>query len=87
MNYSNVVSKKSKNGMQEQDIIPMLKRMDLIEAGERELILDCVVCCQNPTLNPMQLNAAIGLHLPELKPDFAKCRRIEIYDTNETVFR
>lgn len=82
-----VVPKKSKNGVQEQDIIPMLKSMDFIEAGECDLVLDCVVCCQNPTLNPMQLVAAIELYLPELKPDFAKCKRIEIYDTENNVFR
>ena len=82
-----VVPKKSKNGIQEQDIIPMLKNMDFIEAGECELVLDGVVCCQNPTLNPMQLVAAIELYLPELKPDFAKCKRIEIYDTENNVFR
>lgn len=82
-----VVPKKSKNGIQEQDIIPMLNSMEFIEAGECELILDCVVCCQNPTLNPMQLVAAIELHLPELMPDFAKCKRIEIFDTENNVFR
>ena len=82
-----IVPKKSKNGIQDQDIIPMLKSMELIEAGERELLMDCIVCCQNPTLNPMQLVAAIELHKPELKPDFAKCRRIEIYDTANNVFR
>lgn len=82
-----IVPKKSKNGVQEQDVIPMIKRMDLIRAGEQELVLDCVVCCQNPTLNPMQLVAAIELHLPKIKPDFAKCRRIEIYDTDSNVFR
>ena len=82
-----IVPKKSKNGVQDQDIIPMLKSLELIEAGERELVLDCVVCCQNPTLNPMQLVAAIELHKPELKPDLAKCRRIEIYDAENNVFR
>lgn len=82
-----IVPKKGKNGMQDQDIIPMLKSMELLVAGEGVLVLDCVVCCQNPTLNPMQLVAAIELHKPERKPDFAKCRRIEIYDTANNVFR
>ena len=82
-----IVAKKSKNGMQDQDLIPMIKRIDVIRVGEQEIVLDCVVCCQNPTLNPMQIVAAIGLHLPEIKPDFAKCRRTEIYDSNENVFR
>lgn len=82
-----IVPKKSKNGIQDQDVIPLIKRIDVIRAGEQELVLDCVVCCQNPTLNPMQMVAAIELHLPDMKPDFAKCRRIEIYDINENVFR
>lgn len=82
-----IVPKKGKNGMQEQDVIPLIKRMNVIRAGEQELILDCVICCQNPTLNPMQIVAAIELHLPEVKPDFAKCKRIEIFDTENNVFR
>ena len=82
-----IVPKKSKNGIQDQDIIPLIKHMDLIREGEQELVLDCVVCCQNPTLNPMQIISAIELHIPEVKPDFAKCRRIEIYDMNNNVFR
>ena len=39
------------------------------------------------TLNPMQIVAAVEKYLPELKPDHALCRRVEIYDTNENVFR
>lgn len=82
-----IVPKKGKNGVQDQDIIPMIKRLDVTAAGERELVLECVVCCQNPTLNPMQLSAAISMYLPELKPDFAKCMRLEIFDSNMNVFR
>ncbi len=81
-----IVPKKGKNGIQDQDIIPMIHRMD-VQAGERAIILDCDICCQNPTLNPMQLGAAIALHRPELKPDFVKCKRIEIYDNAMNVFR
>ena len=82
-----VVPKKSKNGIQDQDIIPMIQSIDVKTAGEKELDLDCVVFCQNPTLNPMQLVAAINLHIPQLSPDFAKCKRLEIFDANHTVFR
>ncbi len=82
------VSKKTKaNGIQEQNIIPMIQSLTVQKEGERELILDAVVCCQNPTLNPMQLHAAIVRHLPEFKPDFARCRRLEIFDVNRKVFR
>lgn len=82
-----IVPKKGKNGVQDQDIIPLIKKLEIAKAGERELILNARICCQNPSLNPMQLVAAIGLYLPELKPDFAKCKRLEIYDLNEEVFR
>ena len=82
-----IVPKKGKNGIQDQDIIPLIKKLDIAKAGERELVLNARICCQNPSLNPMQLIAAIGLHLPEMKPDFAKCKRLEIYDLNQEVFR
>ena len=80
------VEKKGKNGITEQDIIPMLRSCAIHRAGDA-VELEIVACCQNPTLNPMQLHAAICRYLPELAPDFAKCRRVELYDTNENVFR
>ena len=82
-----IVPKKGKNGVQDQDIIPMIKSLDIQKTGERKLVFDGVICCQNPTLNPMQLPAAIALHLPQWKPDFATCRRLEIFDGNQNVFR
>ena len=81
-----MVEKKGKNGPTTQDIIPMIRRMK-VTAGEREIELQALVCCQNPSLNPMQLAAAVTKYLPELAPDHAWSRRIEIYDQNETVFR
>lgn len=81
------VPKKSKNGVLDQDIIPMIRKLDVKQTGEKELLLDCVICCQNPSLNPSQLSSAISLYLPELKPDFVKCRRLEIYDNAMNVFR
>ncbi len=82
-----IVEKKSKNGVSEQNIIPMIRRIRTIPENSNELSLHALVCCQNPTLNPMQLNAAIIKYLPDLQPDFVRCRRVEVYDTNETVFR
>ena len=34
-----IVAKKSKNGMQDQDLIPMIKRIDVIRVGEQEIVL------------------------------------------------
>ena len=81
------VEKKGKNGISEQDIIPMIRRLDLTQKGNHTLELQALVCCQNPALNPMQLFAAISRYLPEHQPDFAKSRREEIYDIQEKIFR
>lgn len=81
-----IVEKKGKSGVTEQDIIPMIRSVNVTAQGGT-VELEAVVCCQNPTLNPTQLSAAICKYLPELTPDFVKCRRMEVYDTNETVFR
>ena len=81
-----IVQKKNKNGIQDQDIIPMIRSLEL-KQEENELTIDALVCCQNPTLNPMQMVAAIEKYLPEYRPDFAKCRRIELYDRQEIIFR
>ena len=80
------VEKKGKNGPTQQDIIPMIRRIS-VTAGEKEITLRALVCCQNPSLNPMQLAAAVRAYLPELAPDHATSRRIEIYDVNEKLFR
>ena len=81
------VEKKGKNGMVEQNLIPMIRRLTAVAADENTIRLDALICCQNPTLNPTQLVAAIEKYLPHCKPDHAVCCRKEIYDTNETIFR
>lgn len=82
-----LVEKRSKNGVQDQNIIPMIRCMDVLRSGENLIELHARICCQNPTLNPGQLSAAISRYLPEYAPDYSKCSRIEIYDTNEMIFR
>ena len=81
------VEKKSKNGIKEENIIPMIRSLTVSPVDAHTLEIAAPVCCQNPTLNPMQLSAAIEKYLPECKADFVKCRRVEIYDTNENLFR
>ena len=81
------VEKKSKNGMIQQDIIPMIRSVTVTQADDHTLTLALRACCQNPTLNPMQLHGAICRYLPHLTPDFASCRRKEIYDQEEKIFR
>ena len=83
-----LVEKKTKsNGIQDQNIIPMIKSLDVVAVDDKTLELNARVCCQNPTLNPMQLVNAIERHRTDLTPDFAKCRRVEIYDNEGNIFR
>ena len=82
-----VVSKKGKNGLVDQDIIPMIHGLNLEEAGEGQLLLNACICCQNPTLNPNQLLEAIKTYLPEMAPDFCHVAREEIYDSQKNIFR
>ena len=81
------VSKKTKSGIQDADIIPMIRQVCVKQMDDHVICIDALICCQNPSLNPMQLCAAIETYLPELKPDFVKCSRVEIYDADETIFR
>lgn len=82
-----ILPKKTKSGIQDQDIIPMIKNMVLERINDNELELTVLICCQNPTLNPAQLTLAVHTFLPEFVPDGCKYRRLEIYDPKKTVFR
>ena len=85
-NESVIVPKKGKNGIVDQNIIPMIRRI-AVTGEANAIILRALICCQNPTLNPMQLSAAIEKYLPEFTPDFSRCCRNEVFDENETVFK
>lgn len=81
------VTKKSKSGNTEQNIIPMIRSSQIREADSNTLEITARVCCQNPSLNPMQLGAAIEKYLPEYAPDYAAYSREEIWDAQENRFR
>ena len=82
-----IVSKKTKNGIQDQNIIPMIRRIEVNQRDENEIVVHALICCQNPTLNPAQMVAAITNYLPQYAPDFTKCRRMEIFTDQEKQFR
>ena len=82
------MEKKTKSGdIIDQNIVPMIKALEVIQADDNTIQLKARVCCQNPTLNPMQLHGAVVRHLPELAPSFAKCERLELYDIDGNIFR
>ncbi len=82
-----IVDKKGKNGLTEQNIAPMVLEIQAEESSSRELCLKTLICCQNPSLNPSLITAAIAKYLPDLTPDFVRICRREIYNTNKEIFR
>ena len=81
------VEKKGKNGPTEQNIIPMIRSLDVIALSSQEIRIAARICCQNPTLNPAQIGTAIVKYLPDMAPDHIRCSRVELYDTNDQIFR
>ena len=82
-----LVEKKGKNGVSEQNIAPMIRSLEVARQDDCTVAIAARICCQNPTLNPAQLCAAVARYLPELAPDHSRCCRLEVYDANEQVFR
>ncbi len=81
------VEKSGKNGTSEVDIIPMMRNVTISEIDDNTLCLKARICCQNPSLNPGLIAAAIEKYLPEMAADFVTCQRLEVYDSNDTIFR
>ena len=82
-----IVPKKTKSGIQDQNIIPMIRNVEIGQTDENTIQLDCLIHCQNPTLNPAQLPLAVEKYLPQYAPDFFKSKRVEVYDLQQTIFR
>lgn len=82
-----LVEKKTKKGVAETDIRPMIESMEVQRLSPQELCLETVICAQNPSLNPQYLTKAIARYLPECTPDFSWAHRVEVYDEAMRVFR
>ena len=80
------VEKKSKGTLVEQDIIPMIKALDVTAEG-CAIIVRAVICCQNPSMNPMQIAAAVQRYASCVKPVHSVCHRVEIFDASKVIFR
>lgn len=81
-----VVTKKTKRGMGEMDLIPAIDSIKFRE-GRDCVIVDAMISAQEPTLNPDLLVAAVRQLQPALVPDYAAFRRIEVFDSEKKLFR
>ena len=81
-----VIRKKTKRGEGESDIAPAIRSIGF-ESGPGLVRLSAVISAQDPTLNPDHLISALSQLAPELSPDFAEFRRLEVYDAGMKIFR
>ena len=68
------------------NVVPLIHGMEWTQ-GDNLITAEAVVAAQNPGLNPALLANAVSAQLPELAPDFARVRRLELYDNAMSVFR
>ena len=78
--------KKTKNGPAQVDIRPLIRELTVQPCADG-LLLQALLCAQNPGLNPELLTAALRAHLPACAPDFARVMRLEILDAAGEPFR
>ncbi|UOO36931.1 DUF2344 domain-containing protein [Oscillospiraceae bacterium CM] len=81
-----VITKKTKKGMAEVNIIPAIGDISFEDTGDGRVLLRAVIAAQNPSLNPEHLITAIKTHRPDLTPDFAAFKRLAVYDGAKAVF-
>ncbi len=81
-----VISKKSKHGVADADIAPMIKSAEF-SALEGSVIMYAVIAAQNPSLNPSAMVDALRQLSPELCPDFARITRLCVYTSDMREFR
>ncbi len=80
------ITKKTKRGLGQTDIRPAIKSIAFAQEGS-DVRVSAVISAQEPTINPELLADALRQLAPELAPDFAKFKRLEIFDENMGVFR
>jgi len=81
-----VITKKTKRGVGESNIRPAIKEISF-EQLDSDVRMQAVISAQEPTLNPELITDALRQLTPDIAPDFAKFKRLEIFDENMEPFR
>ena len=87
-----IVSKKTKRGIADLDIAPLIRDIEFscdgtIIEGHNVIQLNAKISAQNPTTNPDNLMSALDGQYSYLAPDFAGFRRVEVFDKEMNVFK
>ncbi len=82
------IEKKTKSGeLVTQNIRSMMRDISFSVQDGGTLLMECTVCAQNPSLNPLLIPTAICRETPEYAPDFASIRRLAVLDAQGKEFR
>lgn len=81
-----VVVKKSKRGETETNIVPMIKKAEIIPYLDK-VVIRCILAAGNTSLNPEYIVKAIEKYIPERKPDFAEFTRKNVLTETLEDFR
>ncbi len=81
------VMKKSKRGLAETDIRPMIREISFSAGEKGSVFADALISAAEPTLNPDLITAALITVSPDIAPDFASYERIEVFKHDFEVFR
>ena len=82
-----IISKKSKRGISDTDIRPMIKEIEFALSNDNSISVNALISAQEPTMNPELIADALRQKMSALAPDFAKFTRLETYDASMRIFR
>ncbi len=82
-----VLKRRKKGDPVPTDLRPMIVSLDLTQPDEKTVVMETTVCAQNPSLNPEYLLTALREAHPDLSPDDAHIRRLDVLDASLCAFR
>ena len=89
------VTKKTKKGFADVDILPMINDIRVNITDSDSVTVETVIAAQEPSLNPLLITAAIRKYMPDTLsdtvgdalPDAVSYYRKEVYDKQMKIFR
>jgi hypothetical protein len=82
-----VISKKTKRGVSDIDIVPFIKDIYFNSNGGNEITMMAKISAQDPSINPENLMSALRDGYKTVIPDFYDFTRTEIFDKDMNLFR
>lgn len=83
-----LMNKRTKSGeLIEVNICGMIDRITVKRLSNDLIVLDAVICAQNPSLNPVMILESIKKYIPEYAPSFSSYQRLAFLNSHGEIFR